>query len=72
MDIDEFMAAITPEIEADVDAQIAAVPDPEDRRLLMRYRSVIVGKMVDSVKIANLQRKLDEAEARLRPHLVEN
>ena len=72
MDIDEFVAAIRPTVEHDIDAQIAAEPDPEFRRTLKRYRSVIISKQLDVIKIENLRRKLDEAEARLRPHLVEN
>ena len=70
--LDEFMVAIRPTIEADVDARIAAEADPQGRRMLLQHRSVIVGKMLDDIKIRNLERRLAEAEARLRPRLVEN
>jgi hypothetical protein len=70
--VEEFVALIKPEIEANVDAQIAAEPDPEGRQLLMSCRSIIVGKMLDAIKIANLERRLAEAAARLKPRLVEN
>jgi hypothetical protein len=69
--IAEFVELIRPEVEADIDRQIAAEPDPEGRRLMTRYRSVIVSKMLDSIRIRNLERRLAETEARLRPRLVE-
>jgi hypothetical protein len=69
--LDEFMVAIRPTIEADIDAQIAAEPDPEGRALLRRYRSVLIGKALDANRIANLEHRLAEAEARLKPRLVE-
>jgi hypothetical protein len=68
--LDEFMIAIRPEVEADIDRQIAAERDPEGRRLMTRYRSVLIGKALDATRIANLERRLAEAEARLRPRLV--
>jgi hypothetical protein len=70
--VDEFVELIRPMVERDVDDQILAEPDPEGRRVMMRYRSVIVGKMLDHVRIQNLQHRLAEAEARLKPRLVEN
>ena len=70
--LDEFMIAIRPTVEADVYEQILACDDPVGRRLLMRHRSLIVGKMLDAIRIANLERRLAEAEARLKPRLVEN
>jgi hypothetical protein len=70
--VDEFVELIRPEIEADVDAQIAAEPDHGLRAMLVKYRSVLVSKAVDETRIANLQRRLTEAEARLKPRLVEN
>jgi hypothetical protein len=63
---------IRPEIEANVDRQIAAEPDPEGRRLLMKRRATIVSKMLDSIRIRNLEHRLAEAEARLRLRLVED
>jgi hypothetical protein len=70
--LDEFMLAIRPEIERQIDAQIAAEVDHEFRAVLMRCRGLLVSKAVDATRIANLERKLAEAEARLRPRLVEN
>ena len=66
----EFVELIRPTVEADVDAQIAAEPDPEGRRFMTRYRNVLIGKALDGVRSANLERRLAEAEARLRPRLV--
>jgi hypothetical protein len=63
--VNEFVELIKPEVERDVFEQIKACDDPAARRLLMRHRSLIV-------KIANLERRLAEAEERLRPRLVEN
>jgi hypothetical protein len=70
--VNEFVELIKPEVERDVFEQIKACDDPAARRLLMRHRSLIVGKMLDAIKIANLERRLAEAEERLRPRLVEN
>jgi hypothetical protein len=69
--VDEFVEAIRPEVERDVYEQIMACDDPVGRRLLMRHRSLIVGKMLDAIRIANLERRLAEAEARLKPRLVQ-
>jgi hypothetical protein len=71
MDIDEFVETIRPEVEADVDRQIAAEPDPDLRRMLARHRGVLIGKALDATRIANLKYRLAEVEARLRPRLVE-
>jgi hypothetical protein len=67
----EFVELIRPTVEANIDAQIAAERDPEGRRVLTKYRSVLVGKALDAVRIRNLEHRLTEAEARLRPRLVE-
>jgi hypothetical protein len=69
--VDEFVELIRPEIEADVDQQIAAEADPELRAALVKYRSVLVSKSLDHVRITNLRLRLAEAEARLKPRLVE-
>jgi hypothetical protein len=69
--LDEFMEAIRPEIERDVDEQIAAEPDHEFRQVLVKYRSVLISKALDATRIANLERKLAETEARLKPRLVQ-
>jgi hypothetical protein len=74
MDLEEFMAVIRPEIEADIDAWIEAEPDPHGRQLLRRYRSVLVDKAIDANRIANLKHQLATAEkrlARLEPQLVQ-
>ena len=71
LSLDEFLEAIRPEVERNVDEQILAEPDPEGRRLMMKCRSMIVGKMLDLIRIENLKRRLAETEARLRPRLVE-
>ena len=64
-------SAIRPTIEADLDQQIEAEPDPEVRALMRRDRAVLIGKALDATRITNLQHRLAEAEARLRPRLVE-
>jgi FKBP-type peptidyl-prolyl cis-trans isomerase (trigger factor) len=69
--LDEFMEAIRPEIERQIDEQIAAEPDHELRQALRKYRSILISKTLDETRIANLERKLTEAEARLKPRLVE-
>src|SRR5687768_14121943 len=70
--VDEFVEAVRPTVERDVDEQIMACDDPVGRRLLMRHRGLIVGKMLDAIRIANLERRLAEAEARLKPRLSRN
>jgi hypothetical protein len=71
MDIDEYVEMVRPEVEQDIDASIAAEPDPEFQRVLKRYRSVIISKQLDYIKIKNLKRRLAETEERLKPRLVE-
>ena len=61
-----------PEVERNVYEQIMACDDPAGRRMLMRHRGLILSKMLDAIKIANLEHRLAEAEARLRPRLVED
>jgi hypothetical protein len=70
--VDEFVEAIRPTVERDVDEQILAEPDPEGRRVMARHRSVLIDKMLDAIRIANLEHRLAEAEARLRPRLLES
>jgi hypothetical protein len=69
--LDAFMIAIKPEVERQIDERIAAEPDHDLRQALRKYRSVLVSKTLDETRIANLERKLSEAEARLKPRLVE-
>ena len=40
--------------------------------MLLRCRGMLISKAVDATRIANLERKLAEAEARLKPRLVED
>jgi hypothetical protein len=74
MDLEAFIAAIRPAIEADIDAQIEAEADPEARARFRRCRGMLVAKTLDVTRIANLKLKLEMAEerlARLEPQLVE-
>jgi hypothetical protein len=70
--LDQFMVAIRPEIERQIDEQIAAEPDHDLRQALRKYRSILISKTLDETRIANLERKLSEAEERLKPRLVED
>jgi hypothetical protein len=49
-----------------------AEPDHVFRQLLMRHRGLILDKLIDAIQIANLEHRLAEAEARLKPRLIEN
>jgi hypothetical protein len=71
LSLDEYMREIRPYLEQQVDAQILAVPELEDRLTLMRYREQILRKYAEVIHRRNLEHRLAEAEARLRPHLVE-
>ena len=72
MTVNEFVEAIRPELEHQVDQMILQEPDLQDRLLLMRHRDKIVRAYATQVRIANLEHRLAEADARLRPRLVEN
>jgi len=69
--LDEFMIAIRPELERQIDEFLLA-QTPADRALLARHRNRLVDKLADCTKIANLEKRLAEAEARLKPRLVES
>jgi hypothetical protein len=72
MTLDEFVEQVVrPEVEADIDAQIEAECDPEMRALLRRSRGVLIGKALDVSRIANLEHRNRELEARLLPRLVD-
>jgi hypothetical protein len=72
MTLDEFVEQVVrPEVEADLDARIEAEPDPHGRRLLRRYRSVLIDKALDINRVANLEHRNRELEERLRPRLVD-
>jgi hypothetical protein len=71
MDLEAFIEAIRPTIEADIDAQIEAEHDPEARALLRRCRGMLISKALDATRILNLERRNRELERRLRPRLVQ-
>ena len=70
MDLETFIAAIRPTIEADLDARIAAEVDPEARKMLRRHRSILIDKALDANRIANLKHRNHELEERFRPRLI--
>jgi hypothetical protein len=70
LSLDEFLAAIQPELEREVDEMILAQP-AHARALLMARREQILREYTAAVRIANLERRNRELEARLRPRLVE-
>jgi hypothetical protein len=68
--LDKSMDAIKPELEREVDEMILAQP-AHARALLMARREQILREYTAAVRIANLERRNRELEARLRPRLVE-
>jgi hypothetical protein len=50
LSLDEFLAAIQPELKREVDERILAQP-PADRQALMRHREQIVDRYVDATRI---------------------
>ena len=70
LSVDDFMILIIPCLEEQVDEMIAAQPIIE-RPNLMRQRKQLVGQLFTATKIANLEYRLAQAEARLKPRLVE-
>jgi hypothetical protein len=70
LSVDDFMTLIIPQLEEQVDEFIAAQPIA-DRPAMMRQRKQLVGQLFTATKIHNLERRLAEAEARLKPRLVE-
>jgi hypothetical protein len=71
LSLNEFMDAVRPTLEAQVDEWILE-QSPADRRLLMLQRERIVRELVRTTEIVNLRHRLAEAEARLKPRLVED
>ena len=69
LSVDEFLQAIRPELEYQVDQMICAQP-LADRLVLMRHREQILERVITMNRIRNLEYRLAEAEARLRPRLV--
>jgi hypothetical protein len=70
LSVDDFMTLIIPQLEEQVDEFIAAQPITE-RAALIRQRRQLVDQLFTATKIANLEYRLRETEARLRPRLVE-
>jgi hypothetical protein len=68
--LDQFLEAIRPELERQVDEMVLAQPLPE-RMLLMARREQILREYTAAVRIAKLEHHNRELEARLRPRLVE-
>lgn len=69
--LEEFLDAIRPELEHQVDQLIQDQDDPADRELFRRHRAQILRELIHAVRRRNLEHRLAEAEARLRPRLVE-
>jgi hypothetical protein len=70
MSVDDFLLLIRPQLEQQVDEFIAAQPIAE-RPAMIRQRGSLLGQLITATKIANLEYRLAETEARLRPRLVE-
>ena len=66
----EFLVAIRPHLERQVDAMISEA-DLEDRPFLTARRAQIMSEVTHATEAMNLRYRLREAEARLRPRLVE-
>jgi hypothetical protein len=69
--IDESMELLEPELEHQVDQMILSAPDPDTRLAMMANRERILREYRQATLIANLRYRLAEAEARLRPTLVQ-
>jgi hypothetical protein len=70
LSVDDFLVLIRPQLEQQIDEFIAAQPIAE-RPAMMRQRESLLGQLITATKIANLEYRLRETEARLRPRLVE-
>ena len=68
--LDQFMEAIRPELEREVDEMILVQP-AHARALLMARREQILREYTGAVRIANLEHRNRELEAPLPPRLVE-
>jgi hypothetical protein len=72
LSVPEFMAAIRPELERQVDEMILAQPEHE-QKLLRKYRSVLIRQAMLATEAANWRRRAELAEEqlqRLQPRLV--
>jgi hypothetical protein len=65
MDLDDFIETIRPTIEADIDAQIEAEPNPEVRKLMRCSRAMVIEKALDANRVMNLRHQLAAAQDRL-------
>jgi hypothetical protein len=70
LSVDDFLILIRPQLEQQVDEFIAAQPITE-RPAMIRQRGSLLGQLITATQIANLEYRLRETEARLRPRLVE-
>jgi hypothetical protein len=70
LSVDDFLVLIRPQLEQQIDEFIAAQPITE-RPAMMRQRKELLGQLITATKIANLECRLRETEAKLRPRLVE-
>jgi hypothetical protein len=70
LSVDDFMTLIIPYLEEQVDEMIAGQPIA-DRAAMISQRKQLVGQLFTATKIRNLEYRLAQAEARLRPRLVE-
>jgi hypothetical protein len=70
LSVDDFLVLIRPQLEEQVDEFIAAQP-VTDRPAMVRQRKELLGQLMTATRIYNLERRLAEAEARLKPRLVE-
>jgi hypothetical protein len=69
--VDETMELLEPELEHQVDQMILSEPDLEVRLAMMANRDKILHEYRQATLTANLRHRLAEAEARLRPTLVQ-
>jgi hypothetical protein len=69
LSVDDFMTLVLPQLEEQVDEFIAAQPIT-DRPAMIRQRKQLVEQLFTATKIANLEYRLRETEAKLRPRLV--
>jgi hypothetical protein len=70
LSLEEWIVAIRPELERQVDEWIVAAPDWDMRNAMLQRRKWLVDKLADITMIENLKRRNAELEERLRPRLV--
>jgi hypothetical protein len=72
LSLEDWIVAIRPELERQVDEWIVSAPDWDMRMAMLKRRKWLVDKLADITLIANLKRRNAELEERLRPKLVES